>query len=150
VERKSGALVLSVVSSRGRTANEGTCTLRGFWIQTQVAPGDEIMIIGKFDDEASILIDDEKNFLILHPDTLISPTLIGGTSYCARKALLQEMIRSETTMEMFIGTLVHDLMQRIAVAVSKVAKTNGELEKKQDKRMVAEYGSFSDNATLVF
>ena len=91
---------------------------------TEVMPGDLVMVIGTFNEQKICVIDDTHNFLITHPDTLISPTLIGGTWYCERKAFLQEMIRSDTTIEMFIGTLVHDLMQRTAVAIATAAKTN--------------------------
>ncbi|OQV15942.1 DNA replication ATP-dependent helicase/nuclease DNA2 [Hypsibius exemplaris] len=125
VMEQKGSVVLTVQSLTAPAATIRTCVLRGFWVQTSVVTGDQVVIIGSFDEQHECIIDDNHNFLILHPDTLISPTLIGGAGYCKRKALLQEMIRSETTMEMFVGTLVHDLMQRTAVAISRVARTNG-------------------------
>lgn len=46
-----------------------------------VAPGDTIHVIGEFDSEGKCEIDREKNFLIVHPDILVSGTRVCLCNY---------------------------------------------------------------------
>ncbi|GAV06604.1 hypothetical protein RvY_16566 [Ramazzottius varieornatus] len=141
IERKGSTVVLNISPFiEAQNDVQTFCILEGFWVQTRVAVGDTVIIIGTFDpDTHTCVVSDQANYLILHPDTLISPTLIGGANYCERKALLQEIVRSDTSMEMFIGTLVHDLMQRISVAFVVSVKSGVVAESSQsilDKLLV--------------
>lgn len=41
-----------------------------------VAPGDTVHVIGEFDDEGKCDVNRDKNFLIVHPDILVSGTRV--------------------------------------------------------------------------
>lgn len=41
-----------------------------------IAPGDTVNVIGEFDNQGNCDIDHEKNFVIVHPDILISGTRV--------------------------------------------------------------------------
>lgn len=52
--------------------------------------------------------------MIVHPDILVSATKVADSSHCARKAVLQEIIRSSsaTTSALLYGNMLHELMQQ--------------------------------------
>lgn len=74
-----------------------------------------INLIGPFDlnAEPSIVISRVSGFLILHPDILVSSTKVGDSANCARKALLQEIIRTVggSNPSLVYGNMLHELMQ---------------------------------------
>lgn len=41
-----------------------------------IAPGDTVNVIGEFDDQGRCHVDRDNNFVILHPDTLVSGTRV--------------------------------------------------------------------------
>lgn len=41
-----------------------------------VAPGDTVHVIGEFDSQGKCDVDHEKNFVIVHPDILVSGTRV--------------------------------------------------------------------------
>lgn len=41
-----------------------------------ISPGDTVNVIGEFDDEGKCNVDHENNFLIVHPDILVSGTRV--------------------------------------------------------------------------
>lgn len=78
--------------------------------------GDIINLIGEFDPTAtpSMSLTRSQNLLILHPDLLVSSTKVADTSSCARRALLQEIIRSsggQSSEALIYGNMLHELMQ---------------------------------------
>lgn len=77
--------------------------------------GDTINLIGPFAPLArpSLIVDRHTSLLILHPDILVSSTKVADTSHCARKALLQELIRTVggSTPALLYGNMLHELMQ---------------------------------------
>jgi DNA replication ATP-dependent helicase Dna2 len=100
VER--GTLILKVLISSNLT--------------TLFSAGDIVNLIGDFDPSSSpaLLINRQKNLLILHPDILVSSTKVADTSACARRALLQEIIRSSSNQSspaLVYGNMLHELMQ---------------------------------------
>lgn len=57
-----------------------------FRFYSVIAPGDTIHVIGKFDDQGKCDVDHDNNFLIVHPDILVSGTrviIICLLEYCA-------------------------------------------------------------------
>jgi len=76
---------------------------------------DTINLIGPFAPTStpSLTISRLSNLLVLHPDLLVSATKVADSAHCARKALLQELIRSSggSTPALAYGNMLHELMQ---------------------------------------
>lgn len=78
--------------------------------------GDIVNLIGDFDASTtpSLHVTRSTHLLILHPDILVSSTKVADTSSCARRALLQEIIRSSSNVSspaLVYGNMLHELMQ---------------------------------------
>lgn len=95
-------------------------TLRQAWYDTPCAPECFVHVIGEFDSTGQCLIDDHHNMLILHPDHLISTTVVADSFGCLRRAVLQDRIKATSKMNppMLYGTLLHELFQE-ALKVNK-------------------------------
>ncbi|EFA82561.1 DEAD/DEAH box helicase domain-containing protein [Heterostelium album PN500] len=90
-----------------------TVLLFGEWIYSLVHAGDIFNVIGEFDSNGLIVIDNVKNLLVLHPDFLITGTELGGSFSCSRRALLKEQLTSEfnSTVPLY-GSIVHEIFQQ--------------------------------------
>ncbi|KAI8816487.1 DNA replication factor Dna2-domain-containing protein [Fimicolochytrium jonesii] len=94
--------------------NERFLHLREDWWTTDVNVGDYIHVIGTFDPNLNrCIVDNEKNLVILHPDNLVSATLVAESFDCLRKSILQDRVRSlgESTPPLVYGSLLHCLLQ---------------------------------------
>lgn len=82
---------------------------------TSSPTGDTINLVGDFDINStpSLTVSRLSGLLILHPDILVSSTKVGDSAHCARKALLQEIIRTVggSTPSLVYGNMLHELMQ---------------------------------------
>ena len=90
------------------------CILRGSWINTQVAQGDIVNVLTDFSDlHDAYVIADLNGLLVVDPDKLISGTSIVSSLFCMRKSVLNEIFKGldGSSKTMFIGTLVHELLQ---------------------------------------
>lgn len=60
-----------------------------------------------------IIIDNQKNFIIVHPDQLISCTAVADSYSCLRKSVLQLKLRgpSEYTEALVHGNIIHKVLQ---------------------------------------
>lgn len=103
------------------------------WIQTDVKQGDIVRVVltdefGAYQDWHSslsqpnlpLIISNDLNFFIHHPDTLVSGTVIAESFICLRKAVLS--LRSPsgridssamTSQAALFGNLIHDMFQII-------------------------------------
>ena len=72
-----------------------------------------VHIIGAFGPANKCIIDNTQNMLILHPDQLISATVIADSFSCLRRAVLQDRIKetSGKTPALVYGTLLHEIFQ---------------------------------------
>lgn len=63
--------------------------------------------------DGQCVIDDHHNMLVLHPDHLISATVVADSYGCLRRAVLQDRIKatSRANAPMLYGTLLHELFQ---------------------------------------
>ena len=70
-------------------------------------------MIGDFSSAGQCVIDDANNVLILHPDHLISSTVVADAFGCMRRAVLQDRVRatSSASPPMLYGTILHELFQ---------------------------------------
>ena len=70
-------------------------------------------VVGDFDAAGQCAIDDSKHMLILHPDHLISATVVADSFSCTRRAVLQD--RAKTTNEssepQVYGHILHEIFQ---------------------------------------
>ncbi|XP_019235818.1 PREDICTED: LOW QUALITY PROTEIN: DNA replication ATP-dependent helicase/nuclease DNA2-like, partial [Nicotiana attenuata] len=95
-----------------QSGEERVLQLRDEWCYSVVAPGDTIHVIGEFDSEGKCEINREKNFLIVHPDILVSGTRVASSFSCSRRAVLDERLKSgEYSAAALIGTLLHQMFQ---------------------------------------
>lgn len=92
--------------------------LRGDWIETPASPKSYVHIIGDFQPSGQCIIDNSQNILILHPDQLISATVIADSFTCMRRAVLQDRVKatSDKTPPLVYGTLLHEIFQEALMA----------------------------------
>lgn len=70
--------------------NEKFVTLADDWYFVKVKPGDIVNVIGQFDSFSHCTIDNQgNNFLIVHPDLLITGTVVGESFGCKRQSILK-------------------------------------------------------------
>lgn len=94
-----------------------TVSLRDDWIRTPVTVKSYVHVIGDFINNQCI-IDDIHNILILHPDQLISSTVVADSFTCMRRAVLQDRVKatSESSAPLVYGTILHEIFQAAMMA----------------------------------
>ena len=89
--------------------------LRQSWFPTRCSSGDHAHIIGDTTPmNQSIIIDDSSsNLLILHPDHLLSSTVLADSFTCMRRAVLQDRVKatSEASQAQVYGHILHEVFQ---------------------------------------
>lgn len=90
-----------------------TIHLRGDWVDTPASDKAYVHVIGGFESSGQCIIDNSQNILILHPDQLISATVIADSFTCMRRAVLQDRVKatSDKTPPLVYGTLLHEIFQ---------------------------------------
>lgn len=64
-----------------------------------------------------VYITSDENYIIFHPDRLVSAGHVADVHFCLRRTTLQEMIKNgESTKAMVFGTIAHATMQSALVA----------------------------------
>ncbi|KAK6140588.1 hypothetical protein DH2020_025671 [Rehmannia glutinosa] len=82
------------------------------WYFSVVAPGDTVRVIGEFDAQGKCDVNRERNFLIVHPDILVSGTRVSASFSCPRRTILDERLKhSEHSVAALMGTLLHQIFQ---------------------------------------
>ncbi|XVF41374.1 hypothetical protein PTKIN_Ptkin01aG0275400 [Pterospermum kingtungense] len=95
-----------------KSGEERAVYLWAEWSYSVIAPGDTVNVIGEFDDEGKCNVDRENNFLIIHPDILVSGTRVAASFSCLRRTVLDERLRcNEHSTAALIGTLLHQIFQ---------------------------------------
>ncbi|KAH7167241.1 DNA replication factor Dna2-domain-containing protein [Fusarium sp. MPI-SDFR-AT-0072] len=69
-------------------------------------------------EKGQCIIDDGQNLLILHPDQLISATVVADSFGCMRRAVLQDRVKatSPPTPPLIYGTMLHEIFQEALLA----------------------------------
>ena len=82
------------------------------------SPGSYVHVIGEFSSTGQCIIDNDNNLLILHPDHLISATVVADSFVCTRRAVLQDRVKttSQSSPPMLYGTILHQLFQEAMMA----------------------------------
>jgi hypothetical protein len=107
---------------------DGCIYLRGEWYYTLVSPGDILhlcSLTGRYRTEASALpiilhtdpppgSDIDDLVLVMHPDLLMTPTLVSETVGCSRRAVLKSRLGSTglTSKAALYGTMRHGLFEQ--------------------------------------
>ncbi|TDZ51665.1 DNA replication ATP-dependent helicase/nuclease DNA2 [Colletotrichum trifolii] len=95
-----------------------TIHLRGDWYETPAHAKAYVHVIGEFSPSGQCIIDDSQNILVLHPDQLVSATVVADSFSCMRRAVLQDRVKatSEATPPLVYGTLLHEIFQEALMA----------------------------------
>jgi DNA replication ATP-dependent helicase Dna2 len=95
-----------------------TIHLRGDWVDTPANAKSFVHVLGEFQSSGRCVIDNTQNILILHPDQLISATVIADSFTCMRRAVLQDRVKatSDKTPPLVYGTLLHEIFQEALMA----------------------------------
>ncbi|KAL2692172.1 hypothetical protein Neosp_002578 [[Neocosmospora] mangrovei] len=95
-----------------------TLHLRGSWYDTPAHPQAYVHVIGNFTPRGQCIIDDAHNLVILHPDQLISATVVADSFGCMRRAVLQDRVKatSPPTPPLIYGTMLHEIFQEALLA----------------------------------
>lgn len=86
-------------------------SLRDSWYDTRCTKGSYVHVIGKFDHTGQCIVNDADNMIILHPDHLISSTVVGDAFTCMRRAVLQDRVKatSAATAPQVYGHILHEV-----------------------------------------
>lgn len=86
-------------------------SLRDSWYDTRCTKGSYVHVIGKFDRKGQCIVNDADNMIILHPDHLISSTVVGDAFTCMRRAVLQDRVKatSAATPPQVYGHILHEV-----------------------------------------
>ncbi|KAI0403279.1 Dna2-domain-containing protein [Xylaria palmicola] len=108
--------VLLVEVDRAKTMK--TVHLRDDWVETPASAKSYIHIIGEFEPSGQCIIDNSQNILILHPDQLISATVVADSFTCMRRSVLQDRVKAtgDKTPPLVYGTLLHEIFQEALMA----------------------------------
>ncbi|KAK9202628.1 hypothetical protein WN944_017840 [Citrus x changshan-huyou] len=110
VDAKSPYKVLRLLNEQ--SGEERAVYLWEDWFHTVIAPGDTVNVIGEFDDQGKCDVGCENNFLIVHPDVLVSGTRVAASFSCPRRSVLDERLKcSEQSISALLGTLLHQIFQ---------------------------------------
>lgn len=85
--------------------------LRESWYDTRCTKGSYVHVIGDFDRTGQCIINDAENMIILHPDHLISSTVVGDSFTCMRRAVLQDRVKATgaATQPQVYGHILHEV-----------------------------------------
>lgn len=86
--------------------------MRDDWLQTTISVGN-VVHIPFTNNTTEVIIDQQKNFIIVHPDRLISCTTVAESYHCLRRSILQTKIRgvTECTEALVHGSILHRVLQ---------------------------------------
>lgn len=96
-----------------KTGVENIIVLRESWYDTVVTEGDHLHLIGFFDSAGQCIVDNARNMVILHPDFLVSCTVVADSFSCTRKAVMQDRVKAvgDLNKPMVYGNILHALLQ---------------------------------------
>ena len=109
--------------------------LRESWCDSPCSKESYIHLIGDFDAEGHCTVDDSHNMIILHPDHLISATVVSDSTSCQRRAVLQDRIKTSGDLgkPQVFGNIFHEIFQE---AMKTSAWDLSSLKKLVDATMV--------------
>ncbi|KAL8687331.1 MAG: hypothetical protein Q9218_006464 [Villophora microphyllina] len=87
--------------------------LRQSWARSPCSADSYVHLIGRFDSRGQCVVDDNENMLILHPDHLVSATVVGDSFSCTRRAVLQDRVKATNASieSQIFGHILHEIFQ---------------------------------------
>jgi DNA replication ATP-dependent helicase Dna2 len=87
--------------------------LRESWVDTPSSKESFIHLVGDFDAGGQCVVDNLNNMIILHPDHLISATVVADSTDCQRRAVLQDRVKVIAALEkpQAFGVFIHEVFQ---------------------------------------
>lgn len=87
--------------------------LRESWFDTPCSKESYIHLVGDFDATGHCIVDNCHNMIILHPDHLISATVVADSVDCQRRAVLQDRVKvfGELERPQAFGVFFHEVFQ---------------------------------------
>ncbi|KAI5291738.1 Tripartite DNA replication factor [Ascosphaera aggregata] len=97
-----------------RTERHLAVILRDSWYDSTTTKGAYIHIVGDFTRNGQCIVDDTNNMIILHPDHLISATVVASSFSCMRQAVLQDRIKvtDDASKPQVYGMILHEIFQQ--------------------------------------
>lgn len=88
-------------------------TLRQAWYETPCTEGSYVHVVGQFSSSGQCFVDNSQNLLILHPDHLVSATVVADSFSCLRRAVLQDRVKAtgQASPPQLYGNILHGLFQ---------------------------------------
>ena len=82
-------------------------------MDTPCSQGAHVHLIGQFDRFGQCVVDDTQGLLILHPDHLISATVVADSFSCTRRAILQDRVKAtgDSSEPQIYGSILHEIFQ---------------------------------------
>ncbi|XP_071792468.1 DNA replication ATP-dependent helicase/nuclease DNA2-like [Asterias amurensis] len=102
-----------------------SCKLTGSWFNTLLHEGDVVAVHGKFDSSGMCTVDQQKNFLVVHPDLLLTGTNVSRSIRCMRRSLLSDKFKGLdcASKPMLLGTMLHEVFDK-AVETKNFSEEN--------------------------
>lgn len=96
-----------------KTKQQKIVILRESWFETPCSKESYIHLIGDFDAAGQCIVNDSHNMIILHPDHLISATVVADSISCQRRAVLQDRVKAfgELGKPQAFGIIFHEIFQ---------------------------------------
>ncbi|OQE20661.1 hypothetical protein PENFLA_c016G02506 [Penicillium flavigenum] len=96
-----------------RTRERKTITLRESWFDTPCSKDSYIHLVGDFNAAGQCVVDNLNHMIILHPDHLISATVVADSIDCQRRAVLQDRVKVIAALErpQAFGVFFHEVFQ---------------------------------------
>ena len=126
--------ILSVKDEKTRLLK--LISLRQSWFDSRCSKGSYVHLIGDFDWAGQCTVDDADNMIILHPDHLISATVVADSFTCTRRAVLQDRVKATGVAEkpQVYGHMLHEVfgealkanawdMDRLKTIIEQVVST---------------------------
>jgi DNA replication ATP-dependent helicase Dna2 len=122
--------------------DEKTCllkliVLRQSWFDSRCTKGSYVHLIGHFDRTGQCVVDDAENMILLHPDHLISATVVADSFTCTRRAVLQDRVKVTGAAErpQVYGHMLHEVFGEAL----KANEWNADRLKKIIEQVVSNY-----------
>jgi DNA replication ATP-dependent helicase Dna2 len=92
--------------------------LRESWFDTPCSKDSFIHLVGDFNSFGQCVVDNTNHMIILHPDHLISATVVADSVDCQRRAVLQDRVKVIGQIEkpQAFGIIFHEVFQEALMA----------------------------------
>ncbi|KAJ5448994.1 hypothetical protein N7445_003815 [Penicillium cf. griseofulvum] len=96
-----------------KTRDRKVITLRESWFDTPCIKDSYIHLVGDFNVAGQCVVDNLNHMIILHPDHLISATVVADSIDCQRRAVLQDRVKVIGALErpQAFGVFFHEVFQ---------------------------------------